>query len=77
MWLRKLYKGNRKGIGEIMARKKGYRTRPNQIFVGELTDNELGLIEDALVYAKGHNGEHQFMVEKTADDLIMKLYKFW
>lgn len=53
--------------------------RENEVFRGDLTDKELGIIEDALetskafkVYGDGRE-EHQ----KQIDVIIKKLYKFW
>lgn len=55
------------------TRKPLHRTRPNQVFVGELTDYELGIIEDCLVWAK----EAKRLGDDFSDELVMKLYKFW
>jgi CRISPR/Cas system-associated endoribonuclease Cas2 len=48
-----------------MARQR--KANPEQVFIGELTEKELDLIEAALENYKDEN----------TDVLIMKLYKFW
>lgn len=49
--------------------------RENEVFRGDLTDKELGIIEDALEMSKSGDGreEHQ----KQIDTIIKKLYRFW
>jgi len=53
------------------TQKKGYRgLRQKQLFKGELTDGDLFLLEDVLVWA----AENKRITQQAADDLINKFY---
>jgi len=51
------------------------KKRENEIFRGDLTDRELGIIEDALETYANELGDDLRAIEATK--LITKLYKFW
>lgn len=52
-----------------------YMKRANELFRGDLTDRELGIIEDALETYTNELGDDLRAIEATK--LITKLYKFW
>lgn len=54
----------------MKERKKGYRKRPKQLFIGELTDSELHFIEYALNYI----AEHYIGDKAECEKIINKLY---
>ncbi len=53
--------------------------RENELFRGDLTDKELGIIEDALEMSAAFKvyGDGREAHQKQVKVIIQKLYKFW